>query len=110
MSDHDEIQEIRRRAGLLEQETRTFDMAAWEDLGTLIDDEAEFLTKLGNVLGRAMAPDRARDILRVLGNRRTQLLGMKREVQAKARQQQGEKGRTQGPQGARPQGRSRGYA
>ena len=86
-----EIADIKRRAGIVTEET--FDMASYEKLKTFIDDEVEFLGKLGQVLGRAMAPDRARQVLGVIQDRRTRLTQFVRQAQTDARQGQGQKDR-----------------
>jgi len=78
-----EIEDIKRRAGLTEE---TYDMASFEKLNEFLTDEYEFLGKLGQVLGRAMAPDRAREVLGVIQDRRQKLQQFGRQAQAQARQ------------------------
>lgn len=101
-----EIAEIRRRAGLAEEQT--FDMASYERLQEFLDDEVEFLGKLGRVLGAAMAPDRARQVLGVIQDRRQRLQQFGRQAQAQARQEDSKEQQRQGPQ-ARRQGQDNPY-
>ncbi len=101
-----EIAEIRRRAGLTEQGEVVADVATFERLNEFLTDEIEFLGKLGQVLGRTMAPDRARQLLAVIGDRRQKLEQFGRQAQAQARQEQSKS--RQGPQ-AKRQGEANPY-
>lgn len=101
-----EIRDIMRRAGILEE--ATFDMASHETLLQQVQEESDFLNQLGQVLGRAMAPDRARRVLGVIGQRRNMLQQRYRTIQADA-QKQG-KGQGQGRQDDRQRAAADAYA
>ena len=72
-----DIDELKRRAGITE---RTYNMVSTEDLATFLDDEYEFLGKLGTVIGRTMQGDQARQLLRVIGDRRQRIQTYKKQT------------------------------
>jgi hypothetical protein len=84
-----EIDDIKRRAGILTEET--FDAASHEALMKQVSDEHAFLMKLGQVIGKGMAPNNARQVLAVVGNRLNTLKQMNTKLQA-ASQKQHQKG------------------
>lgn len=84
-----EIAEIRRLAGLQEQET--YDVASAEQMNRILTSEVEFLGRLGALLTRALPPDSSRQVMAILQQRRgdlEQLRGEARREILKSKQQQ----------------------
>ncbi len=109
-----EIEDIKRRAGLLTEQGETVaDAATAEKLNEFLLDEVDFLGKLGQVLARAMAPDRARQVLGVIGQRRDALQQSSRQVQAAFRSQKDPRRQAQADQYAdteQPQSNTSGFS
>lgn len=84
-----EINEIKRRAGITEQEV--YSMAAYDEYLKLINSEHEFLGKLAQVIVRGMAPNNSRQVVGVIKQRRDEMEKLAREIQGKARDQEQDK-------------------
>jgi hypothetical protein len=79
-----EIEDIKRRAGLLNEQD--IEMSPYKDLDLVLKDEAEFLGKLGVLLTRAVPATNIRQILAIIGNRRQELEKFHREKVGGAQQ------------------------
>lgn len=83
-----EINDIKRRAGIITEAEETYSTAAYEDLDFILQDEAKFLGNLGRVLARALSPAHQRQVLGLLQNRTQALTDFHREKVAEPRQDQ----------------------
>ena len=82
-----EIEDIKRRAGLLNEVEETYSVAAFEDLDLLLRDETKFLGNLSRVLARALSPVHRAEVLGVLNNRLKALTDFHQEKIGKPQQE-----------------------
>ena len=82
-----EIEDIKRRAGLLTEAEATV-MSPYEDLDTLLKSETKFLENLMRVLARTVSPAHRTGILGLIGNRNKKLNEFHKEKVEKPMQQQ----------------------
>lgn len=78
-----EIQDIQRRAGIVVEQETPGEKSPEEMLIDHMANEVEFLRRMGNYLGRAMARDRAQVALATLQNRIDGLERAGQEIKAK---------------------------
>jgi hypothetical protein len=78
-----EIEDIKRRAGMLTEQNETSPI---QDLDFVLTNEAEFLGKLGVLLTRAVPATNIRQILAIISNRRQELEKYHRDKVGKAEQ------------------------
>jgi len=82
-----EIEDIKRRAGLLTEAEAT-DMSPYEDLDTLLKSETQFLSNLGRVLARTLSPSHRKGVLGLIANRNKALGEFHKEKVEQPMQQQ----------------------
>ncbi len=83
-----EIEDIKRRAGLLTEAEQTYSVAAFEDLDFILKDESKFLGNLSRILVRALAPAHRAEVLGILRNRYKALSDFHREKVGEPKQEQ----------------------
>jgi hypothetical protein len=74
-----EIEDIKRRAGLLTEAEEPSAESAYKSLDFILRDETKFLGNLGRVLARALSPVHRKEVLTVINNRTKALTDFHKE-------------------------------